>query len=112
MHRQIGPGLLESANQACLRQEFLLANLPFKEQVAVPVRYRAIQLDCGYRLDFVVSDEIVVELKCIERTLPIHKAQAITYVRLTGLPQVLLFNFSVPVLRHGITSVVLDPKTR
>jgi len=84
VHRSIGPGLLESAYQACLRREFLLAGVSFEEQVPVPVQYRGAQLDCGYRLDFVVNRELVVELKCVERTLPIHKAQALTYLRLTG----------------------------
>ena len=110
VHRAIGPGLLESAYQACLRHELTYRALPFLEQVAVPVRYRGAQLDCGYRLDFVVRDELVVEVKCVERTLPIHKAQALTYLRLTRLPQALLINFNVPVLRHGITSVVLTPQ--
>jgi GxxExxY protein len=112
VHRALGPGLLESTYQACLRHEFMHAGLPFDTQVAVPVRYRGVQLDCGYRLDFVVSYEIVVEVKSMERTLPIHKAQVLTYLRLTGFPQGLLINFCVPVLRHGITSVVLDPGRR
>ncbi len=111
VHRALGPGLLESAYQACLRQEFLHSGLTFDHQVAIPVTYRGVELDCGYRLDFVVSEEIIVELKCVERTLPIHKAQALTYLRLTGFPQALLINFCVPVLRHGITSVLLDPPT-
>jgi|SRR5688572_2165767 len=110
VHRAIGPGLLESAYQACLRQELLHAGLPFKEQIAIPVRYRGVRLDCGYRLDFLVKDELVVELKCVERTLAIHKAQALTYLRLTQFPQALLINFNVAVLRHGITSVVLHPE--
>ena len=111
VHRAIGPGLLESAYQACLRQEFLHAGVPFKQQVSVPVRYRGVLLDCGYRLDFLVNNELVVELKCVERTLPIHKAQALTYLRLTGIPQALLINFCVSVLRHGVTSIVLEPRS-
>ena len=66
-------------------------------------------LDCGYRLDFLVNDELVVELKCVEQIIPIHKAQALTYLRLTRIPQALLINFKVSVLRHGIASIVLDP---
>ncbi len=111
VHRALGPGLLESAYHACLRHDFLHSGLAFDEQVAVPVTYLGVELDCGYRLDFVVGREIVVELKCVERTLPIHKAQVLTYLRLTGLHQALLINFCVPVLRHGITSVLLDPPT-
>ncbi len=110
VHRTIGPGLLESAYQACLREELLHAGLAFKEQIAIPVRYRGVRLDCGYRLDFLVNDELVVELKSVERILPIHKAQALTYLRLTRFPQALLINFNVPVLRHGIASVVLEPR--
>ena len=112
VHRAIGPGLLESAYQACLRQEFLHVGLAFKEQVPVPVRYRGVLLDCGYRLDFLLKDELVVELKCVETVIPIHKAQALTYLRLTRIPQALLINFKVSVLRHGITSIVLDPVSR
>ena len=108
VHRAIGPGLLESAYQACFRQELLHAGLAFKDQLAIPVRYRGVRLDCGYHLDFLVNGELVVELKCVERTLPIHKAQALTYLRLTGFPQALLINFNVSVLRHGITSVLLN----
>ena len=85
MHRAIGPGLLESAYQACFRQELLHAGLAFKAQLAIPVRYRGVRLDCGYSLDFLVNDELVVELKA------------------------LLINFNVQVLRHGITSVLLNP---
>jgi GxxExxY protein len=109
VHRAIGPGLLESVYQACLRQELVHAGLAFKEQVAIPVSYRGVRLDCGYRLDFVVSEELVVELKSLDRILPIHKAQALTYLRLTQLPQALVINFNVPVLRHGVTSVLLNP---
>ena len=112
VHRAIGPGLLESAYQACFRQELLHEGIAFKEQVAIPVRYRGILLDCGYRIDFVVNDELVVELKCVEKVIPIHKAQALTYLRLTRIPQALLINFKVSVLRHGITSIMLDPVSR
>ena len=108
VHRAIGPGLLESAYQACFGEELRHAGLVFKDQVAIPVRYRGVRLDCGYRLDFLVNDELVVELKCVERILPIHKAQALTYLRLTRFPQALLINFNVPVLRHGVTSVLLN----
>jgi len=111
VHRALGPGLLETAYQACLAQELRESALPFDRQVQVPVHYKGVTLDCGYRLDFVVNEELVIELKSVERILPIHKAQALTYLRLTGLPQALLINFNVPLLRHGITSVVLTPQT-
>lgn len=109
VHRALGPGLLESAYQACLGQELLHVGLAYKEQIAIPIRYRGVRLDCGYRLDFLVNDELVVELKSLERMLPIHKAQALTYLRLTRFPQALLINFNVPVLRHGVMSVLLNP---
>jgi GxxExxY protein len=112
VHRAVGPGLLESVYQACLGQEFVHSGLRFREQVGVPLRYRNVQLECGYRLDFAVNDELVVEVKSVERTLPIHKAQTLTYLRLTGFPQALIINFCVPVLRHGITSVMLEPRVR
>lgn len=111
VHRALGPGLLETAYQACLARELHEAALPFNRQVSVPVSYKGVELDCGYRLDFVVNEELVIELKSVERILPIHKAQALTYLRLTGLSQALVINFCVPVLRHGITSVVLEPRS-
>jgi GxxExxY protein len=106
VHRTLGPGLLESTYQACLKEEFRCAEVRYLDQVPIPVRYRGVDLDCAYRLDFVVDEALVVEVKCVERTLPIHKAQLLTYLRLTGLPQGLLLNFHAAVLRHGITSVV------
>lgn len=109
VHRALGPGLLESVYQACMSQELAYAGLAFKQQMEVPVRYRGVRLDCGYRLDFLVSNELVVELKCLDRVLPIHKAQALTYLRLTQIPQALLINFNVQILRHGVTSVLLNP---
>lgn len=109
VHRVLGPGLLESAYHACLKREFSINSLPFKEQVRLPVLYKELRLDCGYRLDFVVNDDTVVEIKSVERILPVHKAQALTYLRLTGLPQALLINFYVPVLKHGISSIVFTP---
>ena len=106
VHRAIGPGLLESAYQACLRAEFKAQGLSFCEQVELPLRYRDEQLDCGYRLDFVVEDEVIVEIKSVERYDPIHKAQMISYLRLAGKRVGLLINFNVEVLKNGIQRVV------
>lgn len=81
VHRQLGPGLLESAYEECLAYEFLTRNIPFERQKPLPIRYKAIQLDCGYRLDFLVAEIVIVELKAIEALLPIHDAQLLTYMK-------------------------------
>ncbi len=107
VHRELGPGLLESAYEACLAHEFACQGLPFKRQVALPVRYRGIEVDAGYRLDMVVADAVVLELKAVESLLPIHEAQLLTYLRLSGYSVGLLMNFNVPRLRDGIVRRVL-----
>ena len=106
VHRTVGPGLLESAYEVCLEKEFKQNNVSYARQVAVPVSYKGVDLECGYRLDFVVENELVVEVKSVECLLPVHKAQALTYLKLTGLPQGLLINFNVPLLKNGVCSVV------
>jgi GxxExxY protein len=106
VHRQIGPGLLESAYEHCLSHEFSLRHLSFKRQVELPVEYKGVRLDCGYRMDFVVEDTIVVELKTVDRLLPIHDAQLLTYLKLYDRQVGLLLNFNVPVLKDGIKRVV------
>ena len=111
VHRHLGPGLLESTYAACLDQEMLLQGLTFRREIALPVEYKGRQLGLGYRIDFVVADELLVEIKAVERVLPIHKAQALTYLRLTGLPQALLLNFCAPTMRDGIVSVVRNLNT-
>lgn len=107
VHRALGPGLLESAYEECLCHELQLRDLRVLRQVAIPVRYKGIELDCGYRLDLVVSDLVVVEIKAIEKLLPIHEAQLLTYLKLGGWPVGLLLNFNVPVLKEGIIRRVL-----
>lgn len=106
VHRALGPGLLESAYQKCLGFEMKRSGLRVAAQVDVPLRYEDVVLDCGYRLDFVVEDSVIVEVKSVERVLPIHKAQVLTYLRLTGLGQGLLLNFCVSAMKHGISSLV------
>jgi GxxExxY protein len=103
VHRHLGPGLLESTYEECLCHELHLTGLSFRRQVPLPVIYKGFPLDCGYQIDLVVRDEVIVELKAIERILPIHQAQLLTYLKLTDKHVGLLINFNVPVLTQGIT---------
>ena len=108
VHRALGPGLLESAYEECLCHEFNLRGLKFQRQVALPVQYKDVKLDCGYRLDLVIEDSVVLELKCAEHTLPVHEAQLLTYLKLTGKRVGLIINFNVAVLvRGGILRKIL-----
>jgi GxxExxY protein len=90
-----------------LCHELYLREISFRRQVELPVEYKGVKLDCGYRVDLIVQEEVILELKCVERVLPIHEAQLLTYMRLTGKGVGLLINFSVPVLAKGITRRVL-----
>jgi len=107
VHRALGPGLLESAYQECLCHELHLLGLSFEREVPLPVVYKGVRLDCGYRLDLVVEGRVIVELKTVERLLPIHEAQLLTYLRLAQIHTGLLLNFNAPVLRDGIKRMVL-----
>jgi GxxExxY protein len=102
VHRALGPGLLEPAYEECLCYELSSAGLVFRKQVELPVLYKKVKLDCGYRMDIVVSESLVLEIKTVEKLLPIHQAQLLTYLRLSGLRTGLLINFNVPVLKNGI----------
>ncbi|HEX7777603.1 MAG TPA: GxxExxY protein [Vicinamibacterales bacterium] len=106
VHRALGPGLLESAYDFCLTHEWQLCGLNFRRQVAVPVVYRGTRLNCGYRVDFIVEDTLLVEIKSIERLLPIHKAQVLTYLRLLNLHQGLLMNFNTHRLVDGLQNLL------
>jgi GxxExxY protein len=106
VHRHLGPGLLESAYQPCLAFELKQLGLKVEEQKPLPVVYKQVKLDCGYRLDMVVEDEIIVEIKAIEKLLPIHDAQLLSYLRLTKKRVGLLMNFHVPVLKNGLKRIV------
>jgi GxxExxY protein len=108
VHKVLGPGLLESAYEECLAHEFALANICFGRQMPLPVTYKSLPLDCGYRLDFLVERTVVVELKAVDGLLPIHQAQLLTYLKLGGWPMGLLINFNVPVLRKGIKRMVYN----
>ena len=110
VHRHLGPGLLESAYEECLCRELALRNTPFDRQVALPISYKGLQLDCSYRVDLLVENMLVVELISVELLLPIHEAQVLTYIRLGGWKVGLLLNFNVPVLKRGIKRLVLGLK--
>ncbi len=107
VHRVLGPGLLESAYEECLCYEFAQNGIAFRRQVPLPVTYKEVRLDCGYRMDVVVEESAVVELKTVERILPVHEAQLITYLKLSGLRRGLLLNFNSAVLKDGIRRIVL-----
>ena len=107
VHRALGPGLLESAYQLCLAQECRLQKLSFEEQTALKLNYKGIELDGGYRIDFVFDKRVVVELKAVEEVLPVHEAQLLTYLKLAGIRVGLLINFNKPVLKDGIYRRVL-----
>jgi GxxExxY protein len=106
IHRALGPGLLESAYEECLCHELKLAGIEFERQQPLPVAYKGVKLDCGYRLDLVVEGKLIVELKTVQELLPIHEAQLLTYLKVSGLTLGLLINFNVPVLRRGIKRIV------
>ena len=107
VHRELGPGLLESAYQTCLAHEVSLRGVKFETEVGLPVDYKEIRLDCGYRMDLVVERKVVIEIKSVDRLLPVHQAQLLTYLRLSGLRVGLLINFNVRVLRDGIVRRIL-----
>ena len=102
VHRALGPGLLESAYEECLCRELAIRKVKFERQVALPVSYKGVKLDCGYRLDVVVDDLVILELKTVETFLPIHEAQLITYLKLAGKKLGMLMNFNVELMKDGI----------
>jgi GxxExxY protein len=113
VHTALGPGLLESTYTACLQHEFNLRGLHFQHQVRLAIEYRGIRLDGGYRIDFLVENCVIVELKAVEQLLPLHTAQLLSYLKLSGHQVGLLINFNVSHLRHGIRRIVNgyeDPK--
>jgi GxxExxY protein len=107
VHRNLGPGLLESSYRQCLAYELSGAGIAFQMEVPLPVRYKDILLDCGYRIDLLVRGELIVEIKSVEALLPIHQAQILTYMRLARVPLGLLVNFNVTKLQNGIKRFVL-----
>ena len=101
-HRELGPGLLESAYEHCLAHELIHTGLHIRRQVPLPVHYKGMPLDCAYRIDLLVEECLLIELKCTDRLLPIHEAQLMTYLRLARCRIGLLVNFNVPILKQGI----------
>ncbi|WP_437580952.1 GxxExxY protein [Sorangium sp. So ce887] len=106
VHRHLGPGLLASVYEQCLCHELSLMGLSFARQRSLPVTYKRAMLDCGYRLDVVVEERLILELKAVDHLLPVHEAQVLTYLKLTDLDVGLLVNFNTPVLRRGIRRLV------
>ena len=107
VHKILGPGLLESAYQVCMEHESTLRTIPFERLVDLPLNYKGIDLDAGYQIDLVYDKRVIVELKAVERVIPVHEAQLLTYMRLTGVRVGLLINFNVPVVKDGIYRRVL-----
>lgn len=103
---RVSPGLLESAHEECLCYELTQAELAFVRQVPLPVIYKGVKLDCGYRMDLVVENLVIVELKAVERVLPVHEAQLLSYLKLHNKRVGLLLNFHVPVLKNGLKRIV------
>ena len=110
VHRELGPGLLESAYEACLAFELVERGLTVEQQKALPVKYRGVKVDCGYRIDLLVGGKVIIELKAVERLEPIHEAQLLSYLKLSGCKVGLLINFNVKVLKNGIRRLVLGLK--
>lgn len=108
VHRELGPGLLESAYEYCLLYELRNTGISAQHQVELPLHYKDVRLDCGYRMDFVVEGEIIIELKCVERLMPIHDAQLLTYLKLSGLKIGLLMNFNERYLKDGLKRMVRE----
>ncbi|APV51405.1 GxxExxY protein [Betaproteobacteria bacterium GR16-43] len=108
VHQALGPGLLEGAYRACLRTELLARNLAVRQEVQVPVNYKGVAIDCGFRADLIVEESVVIELKAVERLLPIHDAQLLTYLKLTGLEVGLILNFNSASMRNGVRRLILQ----
>ncbi len=108
VHRELGAGLLESAYEACLEFESLSRGFKVERQVVLPVKYRGLDIECGFRIDLLVNDAVIVELKAVERVEKIHEAQTQTYLKLTGLHLALLMNFNVLRLTDGLRRIVRD----
>jgi GxxExxY protein len=107
VHRVLGPGPLESTYEHCLARELSLNNIEFITQHPLPVEYKGVRIDCGYRVDVLIANEIILELKTVQELMPIHEAQLLTYMRLAGIKQGFLINFNVRRLKDGLKSFVL-----
>ena len=107
VHKHLGPGLLESAYEECLCHEIRCADITFERQKYLPVVYKTVKVDCGYRMDIVVEGKLVIEVKAVDRLMPIHEAQMLTYLRLSGCRVGLLMNFNSVALKDGLRRLVL-----
>jgi GxxExxY protein len=107
VHRTLGPGLLESAYEQCLAHELSLAGISFELQVPLPLEYKGLRLDCGYRIDVLVDKKLILEIKSVEQVVGIHEAQVLTYLKLAKIEVGLLINFNVEILKDGIRRFVL-----
>ena len=107
VHKALGPGLMESVYEKCLSFELTKAGLKYEIQRALPVHYKGIKIDCGYRIDILVEDKLIVELKSVDKVMPINKSQILTYMKLAGVSTGLLLNFNVTKLKDGIQRFVL-----
>ncbi|HEX2887492.1 GxxExxY protein [Vineibacter terrae] len=107
VHRALGPGLLESAYEACLCRELELAGIHFKRQMPLPIGYKGLRVEEAYRLDIVVDARLILDVKAVEKLAPIHEAQRLTYLKLSGLKIGLLLNFNAPMLKEGIRRLIL-----
>ena len=109
VHRELGPGLLESAYEGCLAHEMSLRGIRFEQQKIIPVVYKGVEIDCGFRLDFLVEDQVIVELKAVETLNAVHQAQVMTYLKLSGHNLGLLINFNTRRLTDGLKRIVWTP---
>ena len=107
VHRVLGPGLLESTYEQCLARELSLASIPFKLQVPLPVKYKNVIIDCGYRIDVLVKDKLIIEIKSVKKIIDVHRAQLLTYMKLSGIGIGLLMNFNVELYKTGLKRFVL-----
>jgi len=107
VHRELGPGLLENTYKQCLAYEVSSAGMKTAVEVELPVRYKEVQIACGYRIDLMIEEKLIVELKCVEKLLPVHEAQLLTYMKLSNVKIGLLINFNEKLLKHGIRRFVL-----
>ena len=110
VHKTLGPGLLESSYEECLCHELVLKGLKYDRQVNLPVHYKDKKLDCGYRVDVIVERSLILELKAVDAILPIHKAQLLTYLKLSNIQLGLLLNFNIPLMRDGVHRIVNELK--
>jgi GxxExxY protein len=107
VHRELGPGLLESTYEICLAHELQLRGLKFRREIPLPVLYKGVRLECGYRIDLIVEEKVLLELKTVEKLIPIHEAQLLTYLKLSKIKIGLLINFNSPVIRNSIKRMAL-----